>query len=153
MKTLSDKIEKQVFKNKGMSPHILLVDDDATQLKLFSALMKKQNYSVVTAKSAEKAKELLQTLHIDLVVTDVHLPEKNGKELIKDLRNSSGLQKLPVISFSIGKDLDDEMLASGATKHFHKMNVRGLLDGISGLLENDERPTSLLAQIKAQYGE
>lgn len=150
---MEKKSKQQDKKYLGLNQNILLVDDDKDQLELFKILFSKKNYSVLTAESAEDAEEMLQSLHVDLVVTDVNMPLRNGFELIKSLRRASNLGKLPVISFSASKYSSEDMKAKGADKHYDKTNVKGLLSGVSNMLGNQKKTTSLLEQIQARYSE
>jgi CheY-like chemotaxis protein len=62
--------------------HILLVDDDGDLVEVQEILLAGRGYSVVGAKSAEKALDILKTgQKFDLLVTDVSLPKLNGWQL------------------------------------------------------------------------
>ncbi|KAM2384463.1 hypothetical protein ACFXTH_041897 [Malus domestica] len=79
--------------------NILVVDDDATTLTIVSAMLKTWNYKVVPVKNPIDALATLreQKGAFDLVVTDLHMPEMDGFELQKHVRDEF---KLPVIMMS-----------------------------------------------------
>ncbi|XP_068329870.1 putative two-component response regulator ARR21 [Pyrus communis] len=79
--------------------NILVVDDDATTLTIVSAMLKTWNYKVVPVKNPIDALATLreQKGAFDVVVTDLHMPEMDGFELQKHVRDEF---KLPVIMMS-----------------------------------------------------
>lgn len=84
--------------NEGMSlpaplgkETILLVEDELTILNMVSTLLTKQGYSVLQANTPREAIRLAKEHgdRIDLLITDVIMPEMNGKELAQNLRASA----------------------------------------------------------------
>jgi CheY-like chemotaxis protein len=65
---------------------VLLIDDDETQLRAVSGLMRLQGFDVETALSPERAMQLLETGRFDGVLVDLMMPRVNGLELIRSLR-------------------------------------------------------------------
>lgn len=91
--------------------NILLVDDEKNILKSISLELKLEGYNVMTAQSGFVALQLLASNQIDLVMMDVLMPEMNGIETlrkIKDLR-----PELPVIMMSAHSTIE---MAVNATK-------------------------------------
>jgi two-component system cell cycle sensor histidine kinase/response regulator CckA len=75
---------------------ILLVEDEAFVRKVTHEVLQSAGYSVVTAKNAVEAIEQRKSLpQVDLLVTDVVLPGRNGRALASDLR--SGQPNLSVL--------------------------------------------------------
>jgi CheY-like chemotaxis protein len=64
--------------------YVLIVDDEKTfQLTLLDGLRTfERDFRVLTAENGEKAEEILKTLPVDLVVTDLKMPEMDGFELL-----------------------------------------------------------------------
>ncbi|XVF50761.1 hypothetical protein PTKIN_Ptkin04bG0129300 [Pterospermum kingtungense] len=89
---------------------ILVVDDDSTSLAIISAMLKEWRYEVATVKNSIDALTTLRAhpTGIDLVVTDLHMPEMNGIELQKQINREF---KLPVIIMS-SDDKESVMLKS-----------------------------------------
>lgn len=69
-----------------MDEHILIVDDDDAILDSMNEFMKESGYNTLAASSAEKALELMQSNNVNVVVTDISLPEKDGLELTGIIR-------------------------------------------------------------------
>lgn len=69
-----------------MAKKILLVDDEELVIRSVGKLLQKQGYEVLMASSGEEAIGLVQKESIDLVVFDVRMPQMNGIEAIKVIR-------------------------------------------------------------------
>ncbi len=78
--------------------HILITEDDKHTRKLFEAVLKSENYTVSTAQNGREALEVIDREHIDLVVLDVMMPEIDGYEFTKILRESN--INLPILMVS-----------------------------------------------------
>ncbi len=80
---------------------IMVVDDDADILGLVARVVGKLGHQVATASSAREALELVDERGApDLVVLDVTMPEKDGLELLQELRAREGMANLPAIFLS-----------------------------------------------------
>jgi two-component system KDP operon response regulator KdpE len=80
---------------------ILIVDDEPQLLKAFAISLKAKGYTVETAQDGATAWRMLeQDRAIALLVLDLALPDRNGIELLRDLRQTPHLQTLPVIVIS-----------------------------------------------------
>ena len=62
---------------------ILIVDDALDTLEMLQRNLSLQNYRVFTAINVDKAIEILDTVHVDLVVTDYKMPRRSGLDLVK----------------------------------------------------------------------
>ncbi|MBQ7921840.1 MAG: response regulator transcription factor [Clostridia bacterium] len=78
--------------------HILVVDDDKHTRQLFRAILENEHYTVSTAADGEKALALMDTEHIDLVVLDIMMPNMDGYEFTKALREVEN--NLPILMVS-----------------------------------------------------
>jgi two-component system response regulator HydG len=67
-------------------PKILLIDDDPTFCLMLSTFLKRQQFEVKTAYTANEGLKSLKAEHFDLVLTDFRLPDKNGLELLEQIR-------------------------------------------------------------------
>lgn len=72
-----------------MKPGILLVDDEPSILSLFSKYLINAGYSVKEASCLKEAKESIKSLQFNAVILDMMLPDGNGIDWIKDLRETS----------------------------------------------------------------
>ena len=74
---------------------ILVLDDERSLCELLKVVFQKEGYEVLTTPSAKKAIEIAQGDDIDVVVSDIKLPEMNGLEVLKRLRKIK--PELPVL--------------------------------------------------------
>ncbi len=93
--------------------NILVADDDADIREILEILLKGEGFDVIMASDGKKAIELVDE-NIDLIILDVAMPEKNGFQVCKEIRNMSiapilfltakGLESDKAIGFSAGGD-------------------------------------------------
>lgn len=77
---------------------ILCVDDELNPLTLRRLVLQKAGYEVLTASSGKEALELVNSRHVDLVLSDHLMPGMQGTELAQQLKERH--PKLPVILIS-----------------------------------------------------
>ena len=89
-------------------PTILVVDDMTTTLLLLHDLLK-DTYEVKIAKSGTKALEILNAPNdIDLILLDVEMPDINGYEVCKILKNNEQIKNIPIIFITGRTSQEDE---------------------------------------------
>lgn len=84
-----------------MPKSVLIIDDNQDLLQALSTTLKVQDYEVYEALSAEEAENLLGRQHVDVIITDIFMPERDGIQFIADLRRN-GADKVPIIAISGG---------------------------------------------------
>ena len=95
------------FHAVGVEIHsILVVDDDPNILRLTQLCLKRLGYAVAVASSGKEAIGLLRRENVDLVITDIVMPEMDGFELLGALGEK--FPNLPVIAMSGGGQLSAE---------------------------------------------
>ena len=77
-----------------MQKRILVVDDDTMNLKRTKMILEKY-YDVLLAESGKEALEMLETELVDLVLLDIAMPQMNGIETFKHIKDFT--VKIPVI--------------------------------------------------------
>jgi EAL domain-containing protein (putative c-di-GMP-specific phosphodiesterase class I)/ActR/RegA family two-component response regulator len=110
-----------MLKKAGPKSHILLVDDDQCANQLLSMLLESRGYSVEIAFCGEDALKQVSP-QIDLVLLDTTLPDQDGHEVCRQLRENKNSQNIPIIILS-AKVLPDnivECLYSGADDYISK---------------------------------
>ena len=70
-----------------MQYHLLLVDDDASLLKLLGIRLEAEGFEVISAASAEEALQVLRNQRVDLVITDLRMEGADGLELFTQIRH------------------------------------------------------------------
>jgi two-component system cell cycle response regulator DivK len=93
---------------------ILIVDDNATNLKLARILLQGEGYEVRTAADAEEALRLLQTFTPRIILMDIQLPGMDGLELTRQLKASAGTKDIVVLALTAYAMKGDEEKARAA---------------------------------------
>jgi signal transduction histidine kinase/DNA-binding response OmpR family regulator len=118
------------------SKTILLVDDDEVTRYLVGGELAKLGYRVLEAHGGREAMSLISRETPDAIILDIVMPDMNGFEVLRQIRNRPSLQSLPVIIYSSREFSSDERkaLSDAAALIYPKQTPRG---GASpnGLLE------------------
>ena len=89
-------------------PTILVVDDMTTTLLLLHDLLK-DTYEVKIAKSGTKALEILESPNdIDLILLDIEMPDINGYDVCKRIKNNETIKNIPIIFITGRTSQEDE---------------------------------------------
>lgn len=104
-------------------PEILIVEDSATQAIEVQYFLKQHHYSVSIAGSGKEAVNLLKTYKPSIIISDIVMPEMNGFELCRFIKNNDTLKDIPVI---LRTGLSDPLdiihgIAVGADDYFLKL--------------------------------
>lgn len=75
---------------------ILVIDDDAFSLRLMDRILSPE-YEVHQLNSGRNIGEFLAAQPVDLILLDYHMPEKNGKEVLKELKRNKATEKIPIV--------------------------------------------------------
>jgi CheY-like chemotaxis protein len=79
---------------------ILMVDDDDSVRVSTSRLLSAHGYTVFEAASAELALRRATEVHPDVILMDLHLPNRNGVDIARDIKQLAELQRIPIIAIS-----------------------------------------------------
>jgi len=124
---------------------VLLVDDEDTVLNLVKGILEKNDFRVITASDAETALEAAAQYQsqIDLLLTDIRLPKKNGVELIRQLQAEYPDLKTLLMSGYAECANDRDLLTDGRCTFISKpFTIRELLDAVSNALCGQSNPES-----------
>lgn len=91
------------------SSKILVIEDDTPLRKVLVAKLKESDYPVESAADGEEGLALALQLHPDLILLDLILPKKDGREVLHQLRADSWGRNVPVIILTV-LDADEKML-------------------------------------------
>ena len=97
-----------------MAPCILVVDDNDINLKLVSKVLELGGYRVITARNAKAAFQIVQESVPDLAILDVMMPDMDGYELCRTLRQPPINAKFPIIMLTAMSDEVEHSLAMQA---------------------------------------
>ena len=67
--------------------NILVIEDDKNLRRLMEAFLKRENYNVLSAKDGLEALNVLDSFHVDLIISDIMMPHMDGYEFTEQLRN------------------------------------------------------------------
>ena len=81
-------------------PCVLLVEDDPALRRYLEVVLDRHGYAVLSAGDGLEAMKFLLTARVDVIVTDALMPNLDGYELCRFVRNSEHLAHLPVILLS-----------------------------------------------------
>jgi len=75
----------------------LVADDYSTARRLIKDSLLQIGFSCLEAENGNQAIALIQQTTLDLVIADVNMPEKNGLEILKEIRADDNMKDLPVV--------------------------------------------------------
>ena len=75
----------------------LIADDFNTTRRIIKNALNDLGFSCLEAENGVEALAIIQQLTLNLVIADTHMPEKNGMELLEDIRADDNLKDLPVV--------------------------------------------------------
>jgi two-component system, OmpR family, response regulator VicR len=103
---------------------ILVIEDDSFLLGLEVTKLEKDSFEVITASNGEEGMDMIIEPGIDLILLDIILPKFDGFEILKKVRETEQLKKIPVIVFSNLSEEKDIKRAEqlGATDFMVKSN-------------------------------
>lgn len=110
-----------------MNARILVVDDNATNLKLASEVLEMEGHEVLRASDADEAQALLGAQRPDLILMDIALPGMDGLELTRRLKARPDMREVPIIALSAFamKGDEEKAFASGCDGYITKpINTR-----------------------------
>lgn len=124
---------------------VLVVDDDAESRELLTVTLESYGARVVTAASATEAEQALDNHRIDVLLSDIAMPGKDGYSLIRAIRarEVSGRPRLPAAALtSFTRDDDRERARqAGFEAHFSKpIDARSLVDAVAALAHGVRMP-------------
>ncbi len=100
-----------------MSKTILIVDDSESIREVVSATLENDGYEVLVGIDGLDAQKHLTGQEIGLIITDLNMPNKNGIELIKDVRQNESYKFTPILLLTTESQAEkkQEAKAAGAT--------------------------------------
>ena len=105
-----------------MKKVILIADDSPTIRKFVSFSLTMQGYEVIAACDGMEAVEALPSKRIDLIITDLNMPNLDGFELIKAIRANEEYFDIPIIILSslAGSEEIEKGMSCGANSYLVK---------------------------------
>jgi len=114
----------------------LVVDDVSDVTEMLSVLLSHAGYEVVSASSARAALEAVHKQHFDVIISDIGMPEMNGYQLAREIRQLPDYAAVPMVAVTGYSMFDDKQrsLSAGFNAHLTKpIDPKVLLDLIEHL--------------------
>ena len=93
--------------NPLTKPTILIVDDTPEDITILSSILR-DDYRVKVATDGGRALRLARSEPFpDIILLDLNLPKKDGREVLAEIKGDSSLRHIPVIILTTSKDQDD----------------------------------------------
>ncbi len=118
--------------------HLMIVEDDPDTLEMLRATLEARGFRVTACQSAAETLEVAPGISVDLIISDIGMPEMDGFHMIRQLREVAGYQNIPAIALSGYASQKDAKaaLAAGFNAHVSKpVDPAELVIMVNGLLE------------------
>jgi twitching motility two-component system response regulator PilH len=125
--------------NKMGNLKIMVVEDSPTYLRNIANLLQSSGYEIITAVDGEEALEKAVQEKPGIIVLDVILPKKNGFQVCRQLKNSSGTQDIKILMVTSKSQESDRFwgLKQGADEYITKpFDENELVTAVANLLSN-----------------
>ena len=117
-----------------MSQKILIIDDDLDTLRLVGLMLQRQGYQISAATNGQQGLEKAFEEDPDLILLDVMMPDMDGYEVTRRLRQNPSTVETPILMFTAKTQLDDK--------------VTGFEVGANDYLTKPTHPSELQARVK-----
>lgn len=118
-----------------MSEKILIVDDDLDTLRLVGLMLQRQGYQISAATNGQQGLDKAFEENPDLILLDVMMPDMDGYEVTRRLRQNPSTANTPILMFTAKTQLDDK--------------VAGFEVGVNDYLTKPTHPSELQARVKS----
>ncbi len=117
-----------------MSEKILIVDDDLDTLRLVGLMLQRQGYQISAATNGQQGLDKAFEENPDLILLDVMMPDMDGYEVTRRLRQNPATTNTPILMFTAKTQLDDKVI--------------GFEVGANDYLTKPTHPSELQARVK-----
>lgn len=124
----------------SVNPNILVIDDEVQIRRLLRLNLQSKSYDMIEAENGVMGLEMAASHHPDLIILDLGLPDKDGLDVLKDLRKWSAV---PVIILSVRNSENDIVTALDA----------GANDYLTKPFSSNELLARIRASLRQQYHE
>ena len=120
-----------------MGKHILIVDDEETNIEYFKDLLEVSGYTITVARNGQEGVDMALSQKPDLILMDMQMPVKDGLTATRELREKDGFSDLPIIALTALAMTGDreKTLEAGCTDYISKpVRVRDLIAKVAEYL-------------------
>ncbi|MDQ6980321.1 MAG: response regulator [Ghiorsea sp.] len=112
---------------------ILVVEDSNTSRDVTSHFLQQGGFRVLEAEDGEDALNILRSRHVDLILTDIMMPNLDGWGLYREIRADKSFNLTPFVFLSVLDEIDDQ--------------IKGLTLGVDDYLVKPVTPMQLIARV------
>jgi CheY-like chemotaxis protein/MinD-like ATPase involved in chromosome partitioning or flagellar assembly len=144
-------------KDATMSEKILIIDDDLDTLRLVGLMLQRQGYQISAATNGQQGLEKAFEEDPDLILLDVMMPDMDGYEVTRRLRQNPSTLQTPILMFTAKTQLDDKVIGFevGAndylTKPTHPSELQARVKTLLARVNNKKSVTGSLKDLKRGY--
>ncbi len=119
--------------------NILVVDDEDRMRKLIKNILSRRYEIAGEAENGEEAVKKFEELDPDVITLDIMMPEKDGLEVLSDIKDKDPSKKVILITVvSPDEDVPQEMIDKADAYIVKPAKKKQLLDALEDVLENDK---------------
>jgi len=109
---------------------ILIIEDEDQVRRVLAQMLERENYNVLEASDGEEGLDICRKESLDLVITDLLMPEKSGIDVIQEMKGDESLMHIPIIVVSAMNEIDrvSFCIEQGADDYMVKPYNRTLLN-------------------------
>ena len=96
-----------MYRSESNLSSVLIVDDEANNLRVLHGLLSQHGYDVRAARDGESALEAANAVHPDIILLDIKMPEMDGYEVCAKLKQNEETREIPVIFISALNQVND----------------------------------------------
>jgi pilus assembly protein CpaE len=97
------------MKDKLMAEKILIIDDDHNTLQLIDLMLQRKGYQTVSASNGMQGLLKMDEESPDLILLDVMMPDMDGYEVARRVRNNPETTGIPILMFTAKSQVDDKV--------------------------------------------
>jgi len=117
-----------------MGKRVMAVDDSATVRQVLQMTLEGAGYEVIEAVDGKDALDKLRVHQVDMMVTDLNMPNMDGIDLIRQVRQNPGNRFMPIIMLTTESQPEKKQIGKAA--------------GASGWIVKPFKPEQLLAVVR-----
>src|SRR5271167_730615 len=120
----------------GSIAQIMVVDDDLDTVTILARYLQREGFATIEALSGPQCLKLLAEHHVDVILLDLMMPEMDGFEVVRALKNNPATAEIPIIMVTARDDIESR--------------AEGIRVGVSDFLAKPVFRKQLANRIKAQ---
>ena len=124
-----------------MAKTVLIVDDSESIREVVNFTLQNEGYDVLVGVDGEDALKFLDGRPIDIVITDLHMPNLDGLGLIRKIREMESYMHIPILFLTTESQAEKKMEAKEASATNNQIRKRGP----TSELERLKNPTTAIA--------